>query len=174
MISRLLSMPSLLPFGPDSAFPMLGPTSFASAVWPAANLGIYVPVPVYGPTLITRLFWVNGTAVGNGTADAALYDEAGTLIVKTVPATTAGASVIQSVDVPDTMIGAGTFYLALSMQSGSDSAFRATYGVAEVLRLFGLAQEASAHPLPLTATFAAMATAYIPLVGALTGPRTVV
>lgn len=165
--------PTLLPIGVDGAIPVLPTTAFSSAVWPSAALAIYMPVAVYRPTLITRLFWQNGAAVGNGTADLGLYDAAGTLLVKTGPTTTAVANVPQSIDVPDTLIGPGTFYLGLSFESASDSTFRVNTWGAELLRMFGFAQEAAAHPLPLTATFAAMAQAYVPMCGALTGPRTV-
>ena len=167
-------MPSLVTWGPDSPFPIISLNSFDTAVWPAANRAIYVPIAVYEPALITAFWWVNGATAGNGNADLGLFDENGVKLISTGATLTVGANSRQSVNVTDTLIGPGTFYLGLSLASASDAIFRVAYSTAEVERAFGMAQQASAHPLPAVATFASIASAYVPMCGALVGPRTMV
>jgi len=143
--------------------------------WPTANLVIYVPFSIPEPMMITKLFWGNGAAVA-GNYDVGVYDSAGTRLVSSGSTGQSGTSRLQVVDVIDTVIARGLFYLALCGDTaGSTSRVLACVPAAGIAQSFGLLQQASVT-LPLStnaspATFAIYATALIPLVG-LQGYRT--
>lgn len=129
--------------------------------WPSANLAIYVPVVVPERVTVVQLGWLNGTTT-TGDADVGIYAEDGTKIVSTGATARSGASAMQYVDITDTVIGPGLFYLALS-NSGTGRIGVLTSSV-NLGQCLGLAEEASASPLPASATFAAFAQTVFPFV----------
>ena len=135
----------------------------ANAVWPAANLAIYIPFRVSAPVLVTQMFTTNGSTVA-GNVDIGIYDVAGTRLVSSGATAQSGTSALQAYDITDTLLAPGQFYLACSLSDGTATIARVATS-AQFLRAFGCAQEASAHPLPATATFATMAQAYLPIIG---------
>jgi hypothetical protein len=131
--------------------------------WPAANLAIYVPFTLDEAVTVVKLFWSNGAAVA-GNVDAGIYDEAGARLVSSGSTVAAGTSQIQEVDVTDTRVAPGRYYLALAASSTSQQLQRTQVGSTPLLRAFGLANQA-VFPLPASATFAACGYDFIPLVG---------
>ena len=181
-ISWLPPMPILHPILPESvghtdaigttlATPKMNGTS--SAVWPSANLAIFVPIQIGCAVTITVLVWNNGAAV-SGNIDVGIYDAAGTRLVSSGSTAQSGTSVIQQVNITDTLIGPGLYYWAMALDNTTGAVFRATAVNAEACRCMGLLQQATAFALPATATFASMAQNYIPILGALISPRTLV
>ncbi len=135
----------------------------ASAVWPAANRAIYVPFRISESIVIQNLFLQNGSAV-SGNFDIGILDIAGCKLVSSGSTAQAGVSVTQTVDITDTQIGPGLFYLALSFNNITATVLRSTSN-ARFLRLLGCAQEANAFPLPAVATFALVGSNYLPACG---------
>lgn len=141
-----------------------------SAAWPAANTALYIPFYLPGPILVVKLFSLNGAAV-SGNIDMGIYDEKGTRMVSAGSTVQTGTSTIQEFDVTDTIIGPGLFYLAVALDNATGTLFRASLG-STYLKAMGMQQQATAFPLPATATFASVSNANIPCVALTT--RTVV
>ena len=138
-------------------------TSWVSAAYPAANRALYIPFHLMQPITVRKLFVYNGaTAAGN--IDIGILDSAGTLQCSAGSTAQAGTSVLQEFDITDKLIGPGDFYFGVSKDDAVGTLFDNAPGF-QVLRTVGMAQEASAFPLPATATFAQIATAFVPIVG---------
>jgi len=146
-------------------------TGAASATYPAANRALYIPVTLAVPTLVVKLASYNGATV-SGNIDVGIYDRVGTRLVSAGSTAQAGASAWQEFDITDTLLGPGCFFLAVAMDNTTGTLFRVLGGQARYLTAHGMAQQATAFPLPATATFAAPAVAVVPMI-MLTG-RTVV
>lgn len=136
----------------------------ASAVWPSANLGIYVPFALPRTMTVLKLFWVNGATVA-GNVDCGIYDASLNKIISTGAVAQATINVAQSVDITDTVLpGPANYYMCLSASLATATFFRTT-PVVSILKASGMAQQASAHPLPASLTLAAVANAYVPIFG---------
>ncbi len=137
-----------------------------ATAWPTANLAIFVPFVLYEASTLLRLFWLNGTAV-SGNVDMAVYDD--TLARKISAGSTAQAttSVLQFVNVADTALAAGRYYMALALDNTTGRIGRLVSGLmtAETLRAVGQFQQASAFVLPATATAATNAQTFMPAMG---------
>lgn len=151
-----------------------GSLTIAAAAWPAIGLVIYVPFSVPEPVLVTKLWWGVGAAAGN--LDCGLYQEDGTLIVSTGTTAAAGSAAVQSVDITDTLLARGAYYMALVADTTTTLTIERSAPAAGILQSYGLLEQASVT-LPLAtnaspATFAKYTRAYVPLFG-LQGYRTV-
>ena len=145
-----------------------------AAVWPTANLALYVPFYVPETIIIKRVFWSNGSTV-SGNVDMGIYDDAGTRIASTGSTAQSGTTAPQTVALAATLT-AGMYYLGLAMDNISGRITRATGGTGGIgiLVATGMVQEASAFPLPNPATFAALTTNYMPLFGVMLRSGTVI
>ena len=139
-------------------------TSSASGGWPQSNRAIFVPFRLTSPFSVSTMWWENG-ATATGNVDIGIYTEDGTRLVSSGSTAQTGTNTTQSVTVTTTQLGPGLFYLALALSSSSGTIFRNTGGGIQNQRVMGLAQQASAFPLPATATLAVMTTAYLPQCG---------
>lgn len=135
----------------------------ASATWPTANKALYIPFWLPESVTLTQLFWHNGATV-SGNVDAAVYAEDGTRKISTGSTAQATINVIQSVNVADTALTAGRYYLALAMDNTTGTIF-CWSSSAQLSKSFGLAEQTSAFALPATATLATITTTRLPLVG---------
>lgn len=136
-------------------------TSFASAAWPTANKAIYVPFVLYRDVTVYQVGWVNGSGAQSGTREVGVYKLDGTKVVSG-SATASGVTASQRVNVTDTAVAAGAYYLAMS-DSGTATLFSMA-PVAPYCATFGILSQTSASPLPATATYAVDQTlAYVPL-----------
>lgn len=133
--------------------------------WPSANLAIYVGFAIPFPFKVKSVFWANGTTV-TGNADVGVYSFGSTTRLFNLGATArAGASDIQPVNLGTPfLLGPGSYYMALT-NTTTGSFFRWTFGTLSDARMTGLYQQATANPLPATATLAALTSAYWPLFG---------
>lgn len=137
--------------------------SFGTATWQSANRAYFVPFRLSVPVLVKQLFIVNGAAASNS-FDIGIYDEVGTRLISTGSTAQSGTVAIQVVDITDTMIGPGRFYLALVFNGTVGTVMRIA-GTARESPMLGLFSMDTAFPLPATATFARAAASFIPLVG---------
>jgi hypothetical protein len=144
----------------------------ASATWPTANKALYIPFALSEPATVTRCWVVNGgTASGN--LDIGVYDADGVLLVSSGATAQAGTSAIQAVNVTDTLLGRGLFFLGLSHSSAAGTYARITTPSVTASRAAGVLEQTSAHPLPAVAAFVAVSTTYLPLCGLTLAPVTV-
>ena len=137
----------------------------ASAVWPSANKAYFVPISVQGPITIRKMFVLNGDVV-SGNIDVGIYDRGGARVVSIGSTAQAGTDVIQEFDIADTLLNAGLYYLACAMDNATGKI--QNLGITLIAGMsMGVAEMASAFPLPTTATFAPLSgTARIPFVAA--------
>jgi hypothetical protein len=130
---------------------------------PVAATAYMYPFRLSEPVVVTKLYWLNGTASGN--LDVGIYDHAGRRLVSIGSTAQSGTGAIQIVDVTDTEIGPGLFYMALVKETtgGSVSVFNLAVSIQ---RAMGCVQASSAFPLPDTVTFEALANPHTPASGA--------
>ncbi len=138
--------------------------SVASAVYPSANLAIYVPFSVVTPLPIAQIFWYNG-ATASGNVDAGIYDSRRKKIISTGSTVQAGVNALQVVNVTDTWIGSGLYFLAIAMDNVTGTLFSGAAAGAFWHGIVGIYQQATAFTLPATATFATPASDYLPFFG---------
>lgn len=136
----------------------------AATTFPVANDAIFVPFYLHQATLIKRLFCSNGTVV-SGNVDVGIYTEDGALIVSSGSVAHAGTSDLQFFDVTDIVLGPGRYYMAIAMDNTTGTIFRANLSVSQQ-RSLGMAKQASAFPLPASATLAVVTSGFLPLIGA--------
>jgi len=164
-------MPILAPWNmfPFSVY-TLNQTATSGVTLFTVNLAVYFPVPVSERCRITRLWWVNGNTL-NGNVDVGVYDSEANRLVSTGSTVQAGVSTAQIVTIATTDLPAGICYFAFVANSGT--ARYLTGGSLANGPNVGIRQQASAFPLPATATFASCVTTPLPKFGAIKAPRTV-
>lgn len=126
-----------------------------STAWTTANRAIYIPFYIEAPVTAFQMAVSNGATVA-GNLDLGIYDVLGNKIVTKGTTVQTGASVMQALDITDTVLAPGTYFMAMSTDSTT-----ATYigspvisGTGELFRAFGVQEQLTAFPLPATATFA--------------------
>lgn len=148
--------------------------AIGSGAWPSSNRAYFIPFNISITILVTKLWVANGTTASNN-FDVGIYDEQGTRIISSGSTARTGTSVVQSVNITDTMIGPGRFYFGLAQDgtSGHNIRFSGITSAGQA-GLVGVYSMNSAFALPATATFATSATSYIPICGLLVSPNTVI
>ncbi len=148
----------------------------ATANWIAANVAVFVPFSVIEPTLVTKVWWANGSAVA-GNIDVGIFSTAGNVLTSAGSTAQAGINAVQAVDVADVTLARGDYYLGMvSDTSGITQKVSAASPAAGISQSLGLLEQA-AVTLPFStganpATFAKYTRAFVPLVG-FQGYRTV-
>lgn len=167
----LLPLPYTHVMSPESMGLTLGGTTLAtaaSAVYVAANRALYIPFHLTVPRLVTQLFSANGGTAGNN-IDMGIYSSEGgvpvTRLVSIGSTAQSGTNVLQYFNITDTQLGAGDFYLAIAMDGVTGTLFRLQPNT-DLLRRTPIYQQATAFPLPATATPVIPASAYLPMIGA--------
>lgn len=136
--------------------------NFAAAAWPAANRAIFVPFVLDVAELAQQMFWENGAVAG--TSDIGIYDELGNRLVSSGATTNAGT--IQVANIADTSLAPGVYYLALLASTVTTQTYWSGAVNVSALRAAGVRQQdVGAATLPATATFAALASSYLPFMG---------
>lgn len=142
----------------------LGSGSVASAVWPSANLAIFYPRVLPVPFLLSRFWWVNGSAVA-GNIDCGVFTPGGARIASTGSTAQSGTSAIQSVNLgTPILLPPGSYLFGLAASSASAQFIRRA-PVVGLLVTYGFAQQSSALPLPDPATFTSITNSYLPYFG---------
>lgn len=175
-VKSLPPLVTIQPFSPESIGAQLNANgfslgSFASTSFPSANRAIYLPFSIAVPTVVVKLFCLNGGVTSNN-MDMGIYDWTGTKLVSIGSTAQSGASAVQEFNITDTLLGPGRFFLAVCCVSGSASLQRIAGTSTEQMAAWGMYNQSSAFPLPATATFAKPASNYIPAIGLTT--RTVI
>lgn len=150
------------------SIPVTGPLSLgpnldaapAAAAWPNANDAFYVPFRVPVPVKAVSLITGSGTT-GTGNLDGGIYDAAGNLLTSS-GSTARTVSVENILNFTDVVLQPGLYYMALSHDS-TQNIIRFPMGTnIQFVRAMGVMKQASAFPLPSTATFATATAAYVP------------
>jgi hypothetical protein len=136
----------------------------ASQNFVTANLAVFIPFWTPETIVLTKMGWMNGAAVA-GNLDCGIYDEAGVKLVAIGSTAQSGTTRLQVVDIGDTTLARGRYYLALSSDtSGATQKVHAVLPAAGIGQSLGLLQMAAAFALPANATFAKYASAFVPFV----------
>lgn len=130
--------------------------------WTAANDPLAFPFRLNEGCTVTRLGWVNGTTLTTSNFDMGIYTSAFARVVSTGSTARAGASAWQFVDVADTPLAPGDYYL---VGAGDTAVANRPGGIQAVaapgLALFGAFDSATdAFPLPDPLTNMALATTF--------------
>lgn len=148
--------------GRSSSAVILSISGTASAVWPTGNTALYVPFHIAVPITVVKMATWNG-ATASGNIDIGLYNAVGTRIVSSGSTAQAGTSAAQEFDITDTLLVPGRYYMALTQDDGVGTFFSVAPGSNKISQTFGVRSQATALPLPATATFAACALNYLPV-----------
>lgn len=132
----------------------------ASVTFPAANRAIFVPF-VVGSRFTAMKMVVENTATVSGNIDAGIYDQSGNKIVTMGSTLMAGANGAQVLDIADTTIPPGRYYMAFACSSAT-ATFSGWAPAVGLCSSMGVLQMATAFALPATATYAACTSAVIP------------
>jgi hypothetical protein len=135
----------------------------ASVAWGTANLARFVPFVLPRPVTVLKMFWYNGATV-SGNVDVGIYNESLTRLVSMGSTAQVTINVIQEANVTDIELPAGRYYMALASSSATATFFCGVPSI-QLGKSLGLAQQASALPLPATATLVANAAAILPYFG---------
>jgi hypothetical protein len=148
-------------------FPIAPIGVFAAAVWGTANLARYLPFTLNDYYTVRAAWFAAGTCAAK-TAYMGIYTVDGRAVWLSGAFTTASdqPNIITTGGLP-IILPPGSYYLALSFTSTTTtSVFLRGVTRAGQARLLGMMQQATAAPLPATATFAVVADAVgIPLMG---------
>lgn len=130
-------------------------TAPTSTTWESANRTVYMPLVLTSPCVIRRVWWANGaTTTGGATIQVGIYRDTGNfqpgVLIISGSAVQGTASEVQFVDVTDTPIAPGLFWIAITASSTTNTmVFRSSVASTTSDAAFRF-EEASA--MPSTAT----------------------
>lgn len=138
------------------------PTTFN---W-VANQAVYMPVAIPWPYPVNRVFWVNGSTITTSNVDFGIYTPSGSRIYSTgsTALTATGAPQFVTPATPF-VLPAGSYYFAYVCDTAISRSFGTNIGTAANGALAGMLSQATALPLPATATFATYVTPGLELCG---------
>ncbi len=149
----------------SSYAPYLRQTVATNITW-VANRAIYIPVAIPWEYPVNRVFWTNGGTITTSNADFGIYTPSGTKVYSTGSTALSGTSTTQFVT-PSTpfVLSAGQYYFAYACDNTTSRSFGNTLGTAATGAMLGYLSQATAFPLPATATFATYGTPGFELCG---------
>jgi hypothetical protein len=145
-------------FSPGQCLSCVGavPTFAQTGAWPVANQAIYIPIRVTHPVVARKMVWVTGSGATSGNYDIGLLDAVGRKLASSGSTAVPAIETLVVFTLPTALrLEQQIVYLALALSSATCQyyGYRLTVDTQE-MRTTGLVQEASAVPLPTTATFA--------------------
>lgn len=138
-------------------------------VFPAANRSIHVPFGIAEPIIVANLWWHNGSVL-SGNVDIGIYDTAGTLIVHQGSTAMSGTNRLQAVDITDTPLMPGRYYMALVSDTSSAAQQFGGWGMiaaqsAATLQGLGIQQAVSNFPLATGVSISSNTGRVLPMFG---------
>lgn len=163
-----IAMPMVSTVGNWAAWPQVITTAGASTTWWNGNYAAYYPLLVPTVCVAKRLWWTNGATVSASyNVDVGIYADAGfapaAKLVSTGSTAQGTASEVQFVDITDTVLAPGRYWLAMTASSTSATFFYTSLGT--MYNALFCFQQATALPLPATATAAESAVAGVYIFG---------
>lgn len=132
----------------------------AASAWGTANTAVFVPMVVGFTTTVFQMGWINGATVA-GNVDVGIYDRNANRLVSSGSTAQSGVSSPQVVDIADTTLLPGLYYFAMVADDATATYTRGGGSSSSpICRASGMAMQATAFPLPSTATFAGFALAF--------------
>ena len=148
-----------------SAF-ALGPgmlhTAIGAGAWPSANRAHFVPFRLPRPETVCKLACGTGTGT-TGNFDLGIYDAGGNRMVSSGSTAKTTATSERIVDVTDTLLLPGLYYLAMATDGVTN--YLALGVNAAFAKLMGAREVNTAFALPSTVTFATN-TGWVPYMAA--------
>jgi len=140
--------------------------SATTVVWPAANLAIFLPFTIGVITTFVKLFY--SATASSGNVDMGIYDDQGNRLVSMGSTAMALTNLTQILDITDTTLLPGSYYLAMACSTNVTATFRAWVwqGAGSNTAARGQYEMATALPLPATATFASTTRPFMPFIAA--------
>lgn len=135
--------------------------SVASGAWPAANRCMFLPFVVYQPLIAVKMGVINGTTA-SGNLDIGIVDDQQNRLVSAGSTAQAGTTQLQVVDITDTLLEPGVYYMALSMDGTTGTTGRWAVPLGEARAMGILSQSLGSVAIPNPVTFAAAQDAYVP------------
>jgi hypothetical protein len=148
-----------------------GLSAAASATFPVQYQAILIPFTVVKPAIIVKILVANG-AVVSGNIDVGIYTSEGgvsPILVNLVSmglTAQSGVSGIQSFDIADTLLGVGSYYMAITMDNTTGTLYRIPPATNYFMEVTGVRGKILASPYSLPATittFDVPCPLYIPL-----------
>lgn len=142
--------------------------TLTSGVWATANAARLHPITLSKQVTVYQMATLNGTAV-SGNIDIGIYDNNLNRLVSAGSTAQAGISSVQTFDVTDTVLPAGDYYLAISMDNTTGTVFRNINATTVTMFSYGVAYKLSSFPLPATLTSLGQSSgSFVPFVAAVT------
>ncbi len=129
----------------------------ASTAWPTANKAFLFPFRLSSPIIILNMFVMNGATAADN-LDVGIYTEDFTLLVSSGSTAQAGTNAIQTLNITDTQLGAGVFYLAMAMDGTTGTVFRSATTGSRYLKCTGCCEKTTSFVLPATIAPGGMTT----------------
>lgn len=136
-----------------------------STAWPNANDALFVPIAVPVPVTVYQMACGTGTGT-TGNFDLGIYDVGGNLLVSTGSTAKTTANVERVVNVTDTVLLPGLYYLAMSVDDTGAYQAPASIGNVGFVKLLGMRLVSTAFALPSTVTLATVTSTVIPCISA--------
>lgn len=137
-------------------------TLIASAVWPSANRAIFVPMAIPVSATIVSLSFAATAATDN--YDLGLYDASLNKVQSSGSTGLSTGVVTLSLTAPYRVNAGGLIFAALAISGTTGSVFRYSGGAVGQLIAAGICQQATALPLPSTATPGTLTSTYAPVI----------
>lgn len=135
----------------------------SSITW-TANQAVYIPMRLPFNYHVQRAFWCNGSTVA-GSSDVAIYSSSGVRLWSAGSTVNSGAIVPQYITVTGgLLLTPGHYWMAFASSTTTTGVTGVALATADG-RVSGLKTQATALPLPATATLAAYAGVGVPLIG---------
>lgn len=155
---------TITPWSPEClgiVFASMGITApIASSAWVGSGVGLFIPFELSNPVVVTGGFYYAQS--GTATVDIGVYRSNGTRIVSKGPTTMAAG--FQALDLTDTLVFPGRYYIGFSSSLLSASFMRANLP-APIPAALGVKQAASVSTLPATASWSDTTATFVPAVG---------
>lgn len=158
-VSRWPPLNVITPWHPESLFNLTsyyGPTGFLAAVSGAFadELVSYYPFRLYEPAIAVKMSYLVG-ATASGNVDLGIYSSQGNLLVSSGLTAQGSINTLQELDITDTLLQPGVYFMAIKCDSASGTAFRNSFNDENILPLAPFYHETTGAgaTLPTTATF---------------------
>ena len=142
------------------------------ALWPVANRAIYVPFYLEEEVIAVSMWYTTGTGVATGNVDLGIYTRPGNKLIKSTGSTAwqVTNSILETVSFAQSaFLPPGNYWMAIAIDNISVSPSRTNFTNALNGDSSGILMEASAFPLPATATPVQQTTTFVlPTIGIFT------